>query len=69
MKVPAAAVEPPMVTLSAVPPLMSAVVNTALGTVTTPVELAIVAAAVPSAAEIEPVSKSETVVTPAFTAA
>ena len=37
--------------------------------VITPVESAIVAAAVPSAAEIEPVSKSETVVTPACIAA
>ena len=48
----------PITTPSAVPPLMSAVVNTAEGTVMTPVEFAIVAAVVPSLAEIDPVSTS-----------
>ena len=50
VNVPAAAVEPPIITASAVPPLMSAVVSTALATVTTPVESAIDPAAVPSLA-------------------
>ena len=43
---------PPIVTPSIVPPLISAVVSTDDGTVITPVELAIVAAAVPSLALI-----------------
>ena len=48
---------------------MSVVVNTELPIVITPPELAIVADAVPSADDIDPVSKSETVVTPILIAA
>ena len=50
VNVPAAAVEPPIVTPSAVPPFMSAVVSTELAIVTTPVESAMEPAEVPSLA-------------------
>ncbi len=49
----AAALDPPMIVPSIVPPLMSAVVSTELAIVITPVEFAIVADAVPSAADID----------------
>jgi len=50
VNVPAAALAPPMVAPSIVPPLMSVVVKTDEATVSTPVLLAIVADAVPSLA-------------------
>ena len=61
---PAAAVDPPITTLSAVPPLISAVVKTADAIVCTPVEFAIVELAVPSAALIVPVLNSDALATP-----
>ena len=60
----AAALDPPMIVPSIVPPLMSAVVSTELAIVITPVEFAIVADAVPSAADIDAVSTSVAVATP-----